>query len=60
MTTKIVYTCTTTFTYNGKVYKPGDVWEPQGFKNDKAIETNTMFVKAKITAVKAKKEAANA
>lgn len=60
MTTKIVYTCTTTFTYNGKEYKPGEIWEPQGFRNDKAIESNTLFVRAEIKSVKSKKEAVNA
>jgi hypothetical protein len=48
MTTKITYTCTTTFTYAGKVYKPGEIWEPLGFRNDKVIEGNTMFVRPSI------------
>lgn len=30
------------FTYNGKDYEPGDVWEPAGFRNDHKIITSVL------------------
>jgi len=32
------------FTYNGKKYKPGDLWEPEGFKNDQTLISTDRFV----------------